>query len=225
MMAVMRMLYLESVEASVRAGETLYRGDRSEILAAGDRIVKAGASAWAEAAALMSFRHPNILRCLGAGQLDDGRPAFLAPRLTRLTRAAGTLDARGGVRVLTDIARGLAFLHADGQPHGDVHPENVLLDEDGSAVLADLEFLGHGGVFDYMAPELRDGGPVTLRSDMFGLGAVGWRLFTGRPPGPFDPPTAIPAALRQLLEACLSSEPGARPADAGTFLQALEEGT
>ena len=66
-----------------------------------------------------------VLQYLGGGDLHT------------LCRRGQLLPERC-VAITTDILRGLAFLHAHGVIHRDLKPENVLLDTDGTAVLADL---------------------------------------------------------------------------------------
>jgi hypothetical protein len=93
-----------------------------------------------------------------------------------------------------DVARGLAYLHAPGRDvvHADVKPANVLLDEAGRAMLADLGIArvrrpadaarrttgGPRGTPLYMAPELRHGGRLTPACDVFSFGLLAWEVLT-----------------------------------------------
>jgi serine/threonine protein kinase len=94
----------------------------------------------------------------------------------------------------------------------------------------------------YMAPErFRDSGVNDPRSDLYSLGAVGYKLLTGqdvftstsmvnllqeilevpaaRPSSRV--PQAIPAALDQLIIDCLAKDPAQRPSTADAVLARL----
>lgn len=84
--------------------------------------------------------------------------------------------------------------------HSDIKPENIMIADDGRAVLCDLGlarilqsarmsseptmigYEGHGGTLPYHAPELVSGDArsATYASDMYAYGAVLWCLFSGR---------------------------------------------
>jgi serine/threonine protein kinase/Flp pilus assembly protein TadD len=109
------------------------------------------------------------------------------------------LDINSIISVISQLAEGLAHAHARGIVHSDLKPANVLIGDDGSALLLDfnlsddasanqLATLCVGGTLPYMAPEhllaVRDGGAVTPSSDIFSLGVIFYELLTGQRPFP-----------------------------------------
>jgi tetratricopeptide (TPR) repeat protein len=175
-----------------------------------------------EAALLARLAHPNLVRVFVVG--EDGGTHFLAmdfvdgvdfERLTALRRdlkvdllpAAFRADwARACAAVARDVASGLGAAHAQGIVHRDVKPSNILIANDGRALLADfgiardlgVEALTNAtgaliGTPHYLSPECVRGEPPSPRSDVHALGAVLYEALTGR--RPYDAPS-----VPQLLE-------------------------
>mmetsp|Transcript_37729 Transcript_37729/g.61449 ORF Transcript_37729/g.61449 Transcript_37729/m.61449 type:complete len:378 (-) Transcript_37729:2920-4053(-) len=110
----------------------------------------------------------------------------------------GPLEEEEAVRIVIQLAKALQFLHEDVKVvHGDIKPENVLLNEKGdvklcdfgsalpvSPVAAPLESDKIGTVA-YAAPELLEGSTtcaVTAAVDVWSLGCVLFVLLSGSPP-------------------------------------------
>ncbi len=121
------------------------------------------------------------------------------------------------VRKAAELCDALAYAHRRNVWHCDVKPSNVLLTDDGRALLLDFNLaMQHdhaaqvmGGTLPYMAPEqlqyLAGDGPTTCpvdhRTDLFGLGVTVFQLITGRLPYPTEHlDQDRKQAARELLE-------------------------
>lgn len=199
---------------------------RARIGGAAGYVAKAGDAAPREARVLLRLRHPRLATVLAEGALDDGTSAFLCADAGRdLTEAfpeGQAVSESATLQILIDIADGLSFVHARGLCHGDVAPTNVLADDRGRGTLIDFEYAHrpgaaspapYAGTFDFMSPEARDGAPRDARSDVFGLGAVGWLLVAGETPPPFGGSLSCSEPLRKALERFLAPLPADRPRD------------
>jgi eukaryotic-like serine/threonine-protein kinase len=131
----------------------------------------------------------------------------LAGRLGRV----GALSVDEGADLAAQLARGLDALHTAGILHRDVKPSNVLLEEDGTAALADFGLarapdstrLTHEGQLlgslHYLAPELIEGAEATVASDVYALGCLMYEALVGEPP--FAGRSAAEIGYAQLAEA------------------------
>jgi nitrous oxidase accessory protein NosD len=158
-----------------------------------------------EAELLAVLDHPGIVRLK---QFDDaGASPFIVLEWvegvdleTSLARRRQPPADAALIRLLGRLADAVAAIHAAGWLHRDLKPANVVLRPDGAPVIVDLgAALPIGGPTNseseltdgYGAPEqyLADApeGPWT---DVYGLGAIGYRALWGRPPVP------APARLR-----------------------------
>ncbi|MET0284577.1 MAG: sigma 54-interacting transcriptional regulator [Polyangiales bacterium] len=132
---------------------------------------------------LRELVHPHLARVR----------SYCVTRIGKRARALYTADlVRGGdLRAhvalhgfarepLCDVLDALHTLHRAGLRHGDVKPENVLIDERGRGVLIDLGCaapLGHvsstlAGTPGYLAPELREGRAADERADLYAFGVM-----------------------------------------------------
>jgi serine/threonine-protein kinase len=150
-----------------------------------------------EARAAGEAHDSHLVPVIEAGEADGACylvSAFVAGGSLATRLEGGPLEIGDMVRVVSGVASGLNALHAAGIVHRDVKPGNVMLDEEGTALLADFGLAkGRGytlltqsgqvlGTLDYLAPELIRGEPATPATDVYALGCVAYACATGTPP-------------------------------------------
>ena len=173
---------------------------------------------------------------IDAGQTDEGAPflvmeALLGESLGEYLRRQGSIPLDTALILLKQAAAGLAAAHRAGVIHRDVKPDNFLLlgprgEPYGLKVIDfGLAKLWNGpkssgahnilGTAEYMAPEQILVEAVDPRSDVYSLGVVMFRAFTGHLPfesvgqadllrhqlfSPVPPPSWLNDALDPLVD-------------------------
>ncbi|MEH0936590.1 serine/threonine-protein kinase [Micromonospora psammae] len=206
-----------------------------------------------EARLLRRLDHERLVRVHGLGELPDGRPyavlAWADGGSLRDRLAGGPIPVPTALRLLGEVAAGVAVLHRHGVVHRDLTPGNVLFRSTapagdpaaGEVLIADLGLAkalaaasgltARAGTPGYMAPEQDDPlAVVDTRADVFGLGRLGLRLLAAHPdsPHPDRPPAAVrmrdgvPARVAAVLRRATAHRPTDRHPDAAAFRVALE---
>lgn len=153
-----------------------------------------------EVEAAAKLQHPNIVPVYEVGE-DAGKP-FMAMEFC----SGGSLEdqirdqpqpPRDAAQVVAALAEALHDAHQAGIVHRDVKPANVLLAANGTPKLADFGLAKSlndedgltqtgaiMGSLGYMAPEQAIGRTreATAATDIYSLGALLYKLLTGRPP-------------------------------------------
>ena len=152
-----------------------------------------------EAATMAVLDHGHVIRVYDV-VVDEALP-FMVMELAEGGTLVGWLEAYGTMPaglacdVTGQVAQGLGAAHAAGVVHRDVKPHNVLVTTDGRCKVTDFGIarvrsadIGEGmtrtgstmGTIGYMAPEQRsDAKYVDERADIYGLGAMLYKLLTG----------------------------------------------
>lgn len=222
-----------------------------------------------EAQSAASVSHPNIVEFHWVERLSNDIPYFVMQYVKGRTladrlRAEGKFSVEEGCRVLAEVASALAAAHKKGIVHRDVTPVNILYEEEtGRAVVTDFGIVALLATGDseeairltksgevmgdpaYLSPEQLMGRELTERSDVYGLGLLGYELIAGR--GPYDATSRkelyqahlregprklseltgeVSAPLDELLLRCLAKEPDHRPnaSDVAERLLSLRQG-
>lgn len=183
----------------------------------------------------------HLVRLHDAIALPDGTLALVLDQVTGGSLAQA-LDARGKltagetVTVVAPLFRALAELHAAGVVHGDLAPESVLFSGDGMPLISGLGvagLLGRGrapvdAAAGFVAPELLRGAAASSATDVYAMAAIGWFALTGVLPvgGSRLSSTTVsrgtPARLVDVLTACLSTDPAARPSAGAAALEVFD---
>ncbi len=150
-----------------------------------------------------SLEHAHVLDVYEAGESEHG--LFLALRLLEggslaTEIASGALSAERALTLLAQVAEALDAAHEAEIVHGDVKPQNVLLEDAETAYLTDFGLtreLGRTratasvavmGTVAYLSPEVIHGERATPASDRYSLAAMAFECLSGA--RPYSRPTA-----------------------------------
>jgi eukaryotic-like serine/threonine-protein kinase len=167
-----------------------------------------------EARSVAQLSHPHIVGVIDAGE-EDGRPYIVfeyveGETLKERIRRMGRLPIDEAIAYAIEIARALGAAHAGAIVHRDIKPQNVLVDEEGSAKVTDfgiarsLEEEGLTadgrvlGTTDYVSPEQALGHDVDGQSDLYSLGIVLFEMLTGDVP--FHGENQVSVAMKHVRE-------------------------
>lgn len=177
-----------------------------ETLAGDQEFVK---SFFREAGAAAKMAHPNIVQAYDAG-IDDGVCYFVmeliqGQNLDDYVNQNGPMPPNLLLNVAVYIADALTYAwERNHLCHGDIKPENIIMQENGEIKLADLG-LARDQTYDslvpgeimatpaYAPPEVIRGevNRINFKADMYSFGTTLYHLATGAPPFPDEDPKVV----------------------------------
>ncbi|MHC4959285.1 MAG: protein kinase domain-containing protein [Planctomycetota bacterium] len=177
-------------------------------------------------------QHGNVVRTLGSGEADGA--LFLVMEyvegrtLDKLREELGAVPEELCRHIASEVAQGLAAVHAAGAVHRDLKPANVLVARDNTVKLMDLGVarlrdeaarMSRTGAFvgsvDYAAPEQFEGASdLDGRTDLHALGVLLYELATGRHPFRRD-------SLQGTMGAILNAAPPPLDGKSSPFFHAV----
>lgn len=197
-----------------------------------------------EARLLEHLRHPNIAALIDIDRFDDESIYLVMERVHGVSLRRHVTETRPAaatvVGILATLADAVAFAHSRSVHHGDIKPENVLVEPGGRPKLLDFgvavfadgdaaQTRARGVSLGYAAPEVVGGQPLTAAADVFALGVTLYELLAGTRPytesdflaaadtAPAPPPLlALPGAsvaLREDVNAIVARAAAWRPQD------------
>lgn len=162
----------------------------------------------AEMHALAKMNHENVARVIGSGSTEKGRPYFIMDFIDGPTLAnwvdqhSPSLAVR--LEMMQQICSGVQHAHSKGIIHRDLKPGNIIITEHEGKPRAKVIDFGLAkalsdpltdktlmtgdryvlGTWDYISPEQAwsHGSDVDIRSDVYSLGGILYRLLTGQAP-------------------------------------------
>lgn len=168
-----------------------------------------------EARAAASLNHQNVVRVINLGTYE-GRP-FMVNELIKGQTLKDMLKERGrftfleACDIMYQLCSAIIHAHQHGVIHRDIKPENVFVTQDGTVKLGDFgiaTFQDNNvrvtksevvvGSVHYLAPELSQGAPASVQSDIYALGITFFELITGKVP--YDDQSAVAVALKHINE-------------------------
>jgi tetratricopeptide (TPR) repeat protein len=146
-----------------------------------------------EARSAAQLQHPNVVAVFEV--VDDERVPFIAMELVDGVTLTAWLRQRPRswreiLAVVAQAGRGLAAAHGRGLVHRDFKPDNILVDVEGRARVADFGLANTYGGRDaassgspaYMAPEIVNGEPPDARSDLYAFAVTLFEALHGAHP-------------------------------------------
>jgi hypothetical protein len=162
-----------------------------------------------EAQSAARLNHPNVVQIHSFGEVK-GQPYIVMEligggSLDKLIGSGEPLDQSLVVRIGVEIASALQHGYQSQLVHGDIKPENIMLDEKGAAKLVDFgiaQMAGRDsgevwGTPYYVAPEKVRRQRADCRADIYSLGGTLYHALAAKPP--FDGPDATAVVKARFL--------------------------
>ncbi len=161
-----------------------------------------------EARVIAALSHPNIVNILSYGE-EEGRYYFAMEYLPgkdlgQILKERTSIPLEEALSITSQVAGALAEAGSRGVVHRDLKPSNIMVDDVGRVKVTDFgvaHFQDSGakltktGLFlgtpEYASPEQATGRSLDVRSDIYALGAVLYRMLSGKLPVTGESPLAV----------------------------------
>jgi eukaryotic-like serine/threonine-protein kinase len=208
-----------------------------------------------EAEAAAALQHPNIVSVYDRGEVDG--TSYIAmqyvegPTLKELIERG--LTPEQAVMLIRQVLEAARAAHRHGIVHRDLKPQNVIVNDEGKALVTDFGIARAGvseitqtgsvmGTPHYLSPEQAQGYEVSSVSDLYSIGVLLYEALTGSVP--FEGESAVAVAMKQVSQTpqrpssinprvspaldavtmrALEKEPGQRFQSADAFIAALDQ--
>jgi len=171
-----------------------------------------------EARAVAKLNHPHIVPVYDFGE-QGGLTYLVMPLISGGTLREylthrHILPLSEALSITEQVASALQYAHERGLVHRDVKPANILISDEGRALLSDFGIvrlaqkqdtavtLTHTGTFvgspEYAAPEMVLGNTIDHRVDIYALGVVLFQMLTGQLP--FAGATSVSLLIMQAQQ-------------------------
>lgn len=152
-----------------------------------------------EAQRIVTLKHPNIIRFFDYGAYRDMYYVVMewitgASLRDSLSAQPSGLDRNDSLRIFSQIARAVAYAHEQDLVHGNIKPDNVLLDAGQRPILTDfsipcLNSASHAPTTSssqraaaYLSPQQAQGQRPSPACDIYVLGILLYEMATGNVP-------------------------------------------
>jgi len=150
----------------------------------------------AEADVYRRLSHPNIVRYIDSGKVDEryyiALEHIVGVDLAQLIERDGAIDIDLAMSVMVDVTFAVNYAHGKEIVHRDLKPQNIMVTRDHEIKLIDFG-VAHArndyvntdagmvlGSLCYNSPEQNQGKLVDYRSDIYSLGLVFYEIVTGK---------------------------------------------
>jgi serine/threonine protein kinase len=212
-----------------------------------------------EAMVVAALDHPNIVKVLSYGQAEGvhyfAMEYVKAQDLGQVLKEKGSIPLEEALSITAQVASALEEASLRGVVHRDIKPPNIMVDELGRVRVTDFGIafqqdsetkLTRVGTFlgtpEYASPEQVSGQVLDVRSDIYALGAVLYRMVSGQCAVTGDSPLAmvakiltepvkpiqevnpsLPRPVCQLVDKMMAKDPAKRFQSPGELLSALND--
>jgi eukaryotic-like serine/threonine-protein kinase len=195
---------------------------------------------------LVSLDHPNIVRLLDRGVSESGLRYLVMEYVEGVAIDVFCDERRLSVRerilLLMQVMDAVAYAHRHLIVHSDLKPSNILVTSAGEAKLLDFgvatllrnasertagTMVSASYTPSFASPEQRDGGRVTVASDIYSLSVVAQVLLTGINPGSLQHASlqagrSVSGDLEAVIRKAMQTEPEDRYSGVDAFRADLQ---